>query len=75
MAGFNTTTQTTAGWTWDFPKTLVMRVGRRELSIGRDTRQRYYQTNPLVAFRPGFDKGHLEVLLFRRWQVVLSKAR
>jgi hypothetical protein len=75
MASYNGTTGTQPGWTWELPKAAVIRLGRRELSIGRDVRQRYYETNPIIVFRPGFDKGHLEVLLFRRWLLTLSKAR
>lgn len=75
MASYQGTTRTQSGWNWELPKTLAVRLGTRELSIGRDIRQRYYETNPVVFCRPGFDKGHLEVLLFRRWLLVLSKAR
>ena len=75
MASYNGTTQTQSGWNWELPKTVAVRLGRRELSIGRDMRQRYYQTNPVIAFHPGFDKGHLEVRLFRHWLLILSKAR
>ncbi|HYD80176.1 MAG TPA: hypothetical protein VEC06_10240 [Paucimonas sp.] len=75
MASFNGTTPSHPGWTWELPKTMVIRLGRRELSIGRDVRPRYYETNPVIGCRPGLEKGHLEVLLFRRWLLVLSKAR
>jgi hypothetical protein len=55
--------------------TIQLRVGRREISIGRDCRTRYYQANPIVEFSPGVARGHLQILLFRRWLIVLSKAR
>lgn len=74
MASYNGTTRTQPGWNWDLPKTVTIRLGRREMSVARDMRQRYYETNPVIACRPGLDKGHLEVLLFRRWLLVLSKA-
>lgn len=53
---------------------VMMQFGKRALSISRDCRQRYYQTGAVIDCRPGFDKGHLEMLLFRRWLVVLSRA-
>lgn len=74
MASFNGTTHTAATWNWELPKSLVVRLGRRELSVGRDMRPRYYDTNPLIGFRTGVAKGHLEMLLCRRWLVTLSKA-
>jgi hypothetical protein len=75
MAIYNGTTRTQPSWNWELPKTVTLRFGTRELAIGRDVRPRYYEINPVIFFRPGFDKGHLEVLLFRRWLLVLSKAR
>jgi hypothetical protein len=74
MASFNGTTRTQPGWNWELPQTMALRLGRRELSVGRDMRRRYDDPHPVIACRPGVDKGHLEVLLFRRWCVVLSKA-
>jgi hypothetical protein len=55
--------------------TIQLRVGRREISIGRDCRTRYYQANPIIECSPGIAPGHLQVLLLRRWLIVLSKAR
>jgi hypothetical protein len=56
------------------PGMLAIQVGNRALSVGRDFRQRYHRTNPLLGLYPGLNKGYLEVLLFRRWVVVLSQA-
>lgn len=74
MASYHGTTRTQSGWNWELPQTMTIRLGRRELSIGRDLRHRYYEPHPVLACRPGVDKGHLEMLLFRRWLLVLSKA-
>lgn len=55
--------------------TLQLRVGRREISIGRNYRTLFYRANPILECSPGIAKGHLQILLFRRWLIVLSKAR
>lgn len=55
--------------------TIQLRVGRREISIARDYRTRYYRANPLIECSPGLAPGHLQILLLRRWLIVLSKAR
>ena len=52
-----------------------MRFGRREIFVGRDCRTRYYRAHPLIECNPGVASGHLEILLLRRWLIVLSKAR
>ncbi|QAU32799.1 hypothetical protein [Janthinobacterium sp. 17J80-10] len=54
---------------------IQLRVGRREVSIGRDCRTRYYRAHPLLECNPGVAPGHLHILLLRRWLIVLSKAR
>lgn len=53
---------------------FMFRLGRREASVSRDFRKRYYSVNPVIDCNPGVQRGHLEVLLFRKWLVVLSKA-
>lgn len=55
--------------------TIQLRIGRREISIGRDCRTRYYQANPIIECSPGIAPGHLQILFLRRWLIVLSKAR
>lgn len=58
------------------PSSLLIRLGRRAISISRDYRKRYYTVNPVIECNAaGAESGHLEVLLFRRWLVILSKAR
>jgi hypothetical protein len=57
------------------PSALSLRFGRRELFVCRDTYVRRYWVNPVVEFNAGFEPGHLEVVLFRRWLVLFSKAR
>lgn len=57
------------------PTSFLMRFGRREIFVCRDFRKRYYSVNPVMDCSTGVEPGHLEVLLFRRWLVILSKAR
>ena len=57
------------------PNAFVMRLGRRELFICRDFRQRPYAVNPLVDCSTGVQPGHLEILLARKWLVILSCAK
>ena len=57
------------------PSTFLMRLGSREIFVCRDFRKRHYQVNPVIECSTGVQAGHLEVLLFRKWLVILSKAR
>ena len=57
------------------PTSFLMRVGRREIFVCRDFRKRYYRVNPILDCSAGVEPGHLELLLLRRWLVLLSKAR
>jgi hypothetical protein len=52
----------------------MVRIGRREVLITRDFRKRFYAVNPIIECDTGVEPGHLEVLLFKRWLVILSKA-
>lgn len=56
------------------PTPFLMRIGRRELLITRDFRKRFYAVNPIIECDTGIEAGHLEVLLFRRWLLILSRA-
>ena len=57
------------------PTSFLLRFGRRELFVCRDFRNRYYNVNPVMDVSPGIQAGHLEILLFRKWLVILSKSR
>ena len=57
------------------PATFMLRVGRREMQIRREVRKNRYSVNPIIDCRPGDDPGHLQMLLFNRWTVVLAKAK
>jgi hypothetical protein len=46
------------------PTPFMLRLGRREVLVTRDFRKRYYPVKP----------GHVEVLLMKRWLLILSKA-
>ncbi len=57
------------------PSSFSVRFGRREIFVCRDTYIRRYRVNKIAEFNAGIQPGHLEIVLFRRWLVVLSKAR
>lgn len=57
------------------PTSFLLRMGRREMFVCRDFRRRYYNVNPVIDCSPGIEPGHVEVLLFRRWLVIFSRAR
>lgn len=56
------------------PAPFVLRIGRRELLITRDFRKRFYAVNPVIECDTGVQPGHIEILLFGRWLLILSKA-
>ena len=56
------------------PSSFMVRMGRREMVVCRDFRKRFYAVNPLIECDTGVDAGHVEVLLMRRWLLILSKA-
>jgi hypothetical protein len=57
------------------PIPFILRIGRRELLVTRDFRKRFYAVNPVIECDTGVEPGHLEILLLRRWLVILSKAQ
>jgi hypothetical protein len=57
------------------PTSAQFRLGRREMFVSRDFRKRYRSVNPLLDCSPGIEPGYLEILVLRRWLVILSKAR
>lgn len=57
------------------PTTFLMRLGRREIFVCRDFRKRFYTVNPVLDCSTGVEPGHLELLVLRKWLVILSKAR
>lgn len=56
------------------PTSFLIRMGKREVLVCRDFRKRYYAVNPVIECDTGIEAGHLEVLLMRRWLLILSKA-
>ncbi len=56
------------------PNSFLVRMGKREMLVCRDFRKRYYAVNPLIECDTGIEPGHLEVLVMRRWLLILSKA-
>lgn len=57
------------------PASFLIRLGRREISVCRDFRKRYYAVNPVVDCSTGSERGYIEIVLLRRWLIILSKAR
>lgn len=57
------------------PSAFLMRMGRREVFVCLDFRKRPYRVNPILECSTGVQAGHLEILLFRKWLFILSKAR
>lgn len=56
------------------PSSFLVRMGKREMLVCRDFRKRYYAVNPLIECGTGIEPGYVEVLLMRRWLLILSKA-
>ncbi|MBD8722658.1 hypothetical protein IFT43_04675 [Oxalobacteraceae sp. CFBP 13708] len=56
------------------PTPFMVRIGRREILVTRDFRKRFYAVNPVIECDTGVEAGYVEILLFRRWLVILSKA-
>jgi hypothetical protein len=56
------------------PTPFMLRLGRREVLVTRDFRKRYYAVNPVIECDTGVEPGHIEILLLRRWLLILSKA-
>lgn len=73
MPPFNTDTRARFGLQYA-PSSFLVRLGRREMRVCRDFRKRYYAVNPLIECDTGIEAGHVEVLLMRRWLLILSKA-
>jgi hypothetical protein len=57
------------------PSTIVMRIGRRELFFGPDFRRRYSTLSPILDCRAGTEPGYVELVLLRKWLIVLSRAK
>jgi hypothetical protein len=57
------------------PSSFTLRLGRREIFVCKDFRQRPYSVSPIFDCSTGVAAGHLEILLFKKWLVILSKAR
>jgi len=57
------------------PMSFLIRLGRREIFVCRDFRKRYYKINPVLDCCTGIEPGYLELLVLRKWLVILSKAR
>lgn len=57
------------------PASAHIRLGKREISIGRDFRKRYYAVNPVLDCSTASERGYIEIVLLRKWLIILSKAR
>jgi hypothetical protein len=56
------------------PMSFLVRFGKREMLVCRDFRKRFYAINPIIECDTGVQPGHIEILLFSRWLLILSKA-
>lgn len=56
------------------PTSFLLRLGRREIFVCRDYRQRAYYVNPVLDCSTGIQAGHLEILFCKKWLIILSKA-
>ncbi len=56
------------------PYTFSACFGRRQLTFSYDTKVRRYAVKPWFECTAGAARGHLEILMFRRWLLVFSKA-
>lgn len=56
------------------PTPFLLRFGCREVLVTRDFRKRYYAVNPIIECDTGVEPGYVEVLLLRRWLLILSRA-
>jgi hypothetical protein len=56
------------------PASFLLRLGRREIFVCRDFRKRFYSVNPILECGTGIQPGHIELLVLRRWLVILSKS-
>ena len=74
MAHLHHTYETRFGLEYQ-PTSFTLRLGRREIFVCRDFRKRYYKVNPVLDCSTGIEPGYLELVLFRKWLVILSRAR
>ena len=74
MAHFTTSFDTQFGLSYS-PASHMLRWGTRQITICRDFRTRFERVHPLLDCRAGVEPGHLEMLFFRKWLVILSRAR
>jgi hypothetical protein len=56
------------------PFGFSVRFGSRQLSFSYDPYVRRYDVRPFVECTAGARPGHLDILILRRWLLVLSKA-
>lgn len=65
-----------SNFNWDAePALFLIRFGRREISVCRDSRKRFYTPHLLLDCRIGFVRGYIELLVCRKWLIVFSKTR
>jgi hypothetical protein len=57
------------------PSSFAMRFGQREIFVGRDFRKRYSSLSLVLDCRTGSEPGYVELVLLRKWLIVLSRAR
>lgn len=53
---------------------MTLRIGSRAIIASKDPYVRNYPVNPVVTFLAGDLPGHLEIVILRRWRILLSRA-
>ncbi len=65
-----------SNFNWEHePALFLVRFGRREISVCRDFRKRFYTPHFVLDCRVGFVRGYIELLVLRKWLIVFSKMR
>lgn len=57
------------------PTSFLIRLGKRELFVSRDFRRRFHKVHSLIECYAGVQPGHLEIIVLKKWVVILAKAR
>lgn len=63
---------TSIGFPIEAGKTL--RFGSRAIVAARDTHMRFYGVNRFIDLNAGVKRGHLEIIVLRRWRILLQAA-
>lgn len=74
MSHFATAFDTQFGLSYTLASHLL-RWGTRQIIVCRDFRTRFDRVRRVLDCRTGLELGHFEILIFRKWLVIFSRAR